>query len=373
MAAAGLVISQLWMPSNQRQEQTEHEHESIPSAGEAVMDVSNVATSADEAASSSINVTSGDNTNNTNAEASAPAPAAAAAAAPAAAPTSTSGESDRLRRHEAVQNLRNLEEERESRRRRTSTCILIATFFLFRLWVEALASSDSSLLLVALLLTSWVLKWVQTNRETEDEIDRAIQEYIQRADEEEGGGILSRSAMARASAIENGDLRLMSFQAQLALAILESQRQMMENGGYGAEDNGGGEAADGLDDEAKARWQRFSYHTTRKTNSISQPSLGGGEHGASWKRKKRFGLPLKRGGYGSVPVAEGPDGPNAAKDNHDSDPACSICLCEYDDGEDMAKVSCGHTYHFHCIDAWAEAHHRCPLCNYDMRGAETNV
>ena len=351
MAAASLAISQLSMPSNQQQRQPEQEHESIPPAEEVhvVMDGSTVAASAGEGASSGINATNG---------------------------TSASSESDRLRRHEAVQNLRNLEEERENRRRRTSTCILIATFFLFRLWVEALASSDSSLLLVALLLTSWVLKWVQSNRETEDEIDRAIQEYIQRADEEEGGGILSRSAMARASAIENGDLRLMSFQAQLALAILESQRQMMENGGYGVGDNdGGGVAVEGLDDEAKAQWQRFSYHANN-TNGGSEQSEEGGEHGASGKKKKRFGLPLKRGGYGSVPAGEeGPDGRNAAKkDNSTSDPACSICLCDYEDGEEIAKVTpCGHSYHYHCIHAWAESHHRCPLCNYDMRGAETNV
>ena len=354
MAAAG---SQLWMPPNQQQQQPEQEHESIPSAEETeevVMDGSTVAASADEGASSGIQSTNS-----------------------ASGPTTTSGESrERLRRHETVvQNLRNLEEERENRRRRTSTCILIATFFLFRLWVEALASSDSSLLLVALLLTSWVLRWVQTNRETEDEIDRAIQEYIQRADEEEGDGILSRSAMARASAIENGDLRLMSFQAQLALAILESQRQMMENGGYGVGDNdGGGVAVEGLDDEAKAQWQRFSYHANN-TNGGSEASEGGGEHGTSGKRKKRFGLPLKCGGYGSVPAgeAEGPDGCNGAKKDSTSDPVCSICLCDYEDGDEMAMVKCGHTYHFHCIHAWAESHHRCPLCNYDMRGAETNV
>ena len=296
--------------------------------------------------------------------------------------TNNTSESDRLRRHETVRNLRNLEEERESRRRRTSTCTLIAVFFLFRLWLEALASSDSSLLLVALLLTSWTFRWIQTNRETEEEIDRAIHEYIQRADEEEGGGILSRSAMARASAIENGDLRLMSFQAQLALAILE--RQVMENG----EDNNG-EAYEGLDDEAKSRWQRFSYRAELETSAGESSNSGGRttstskgkerDQDAGGQRKKiRFGFPLKRGGYGSVPslehpVEEGGDdrGHETCKDAHDIDrePSCSICLCEYEDGDGLARVvPCGHTYHLQCIDAWAESHYRCPLCNYDMRG-----
>jgi hypothetical protein len=337
------------------QQQQQQQHESIPSV-EVVMDGSTVSASA------------ADDTVDSDA---------------AAAPTSTS-ESDRLQRHETAQNLRNLEEERENRRRRTSTCTLIATFFLFRLWVEALASSDSSLLLVALLLTSWAFRWFHANRETEDEIDRAILEYIQRADEEEGGEILSPSAMARASAIETGDLRLMSFQAQLALAVLESQRQMM-NGGYGAEDNYGA-AAQGLDEEAKARWQRFSYQaetSSRAEHSEEKERNQGSTDGA--KRKKRFGLPLRRGGYGSVPSLEQPaegegadalpltspetiDGGETAKDNHGSDPVCSICLCEYQQDEILAEVGCGHKYHDSCISAWAECHYRCPLCNCDMRG-----
>ena len=299
--------------------------------------------------------------------------------------TNNASESDRLRRHETVRNLRNLEEERESRRRRTSTCTLIAVFFLFRLWVEALASSDSSLLLVALLLTSWTFRWIQTNRETEEEIDRAIHEYIQRADEEEGGGILSRSAMARASAIENGDLSLLSVQAQLAIAILESQRQMMENG----EDNG--EASEGLDDEAKSRWQRFSYRAELETGAGESSHSGGrttsvnaskgkerGQDAGGQGKKIRFGFPLKRGGYGSVPSLEHPAeeggdhrGRETCKDAHDieNEASCSICLCEYEEGDGMARVvPCGHTYHLQCIDAWAESHYRCPLCNYDMRG-----
>jgi hypothetical protein len=231
--------------------------------------------------------------------------------------------------------------------------------------LEALASSDSSLLLVALLLTSWTFRWIQTNRETEEEIDRAIHEYIQRADEEEGGGILSRSA----------------------IAILESaQRQMMENG----EDNNG-EAYEGLDDEAKSRWQRFSYRAESETCAGESSHSGGrttsvnaskgkerDQDTGGQRKKKRFGFPVKRGGYGSVPSLDHPveeggvdRGRETCKDAHDIDrePSCSICLCEYEDGDGCARVvPCGHTYHLQCIDAWAESHFRCPLCNYDMRG-----
>ena len=71
-------------------------------------------------------------------------------------------------------------------------------------WEEALAESDVGLLLLSLLGTSWTIRWVQTQRETESEIDRAILDYIQRADADgdiEHGAGLSASALARSSSL----------------------------------------------------------------------------------------------------------------------------------------------------------------------------
>lgn len=328
----------------------------------------------------------------------------------------TSSERDHLRRYETVRHLTELEEERDIRRRRNSTCTLIAVFFLFRLWVQALADSDVGLLLLSLLGTSWTIRWVQTQRETEEEIDRAIHDYIARADVDEHGA-LSTAAMARASAIESSDLRLMSFQAQLALAILESQRQITE--GEDGSGRPGEEEVAGLDEEARGRWSRYKYrdHHHGQQQQQQQPftsssptiSPTGGA-----RRKKRFGLKVKRGGYGTVPSLDSGDvdleaggvggpppeptdpitpssstsslphpasggiydlslevqkgGADGGNDHHDKDAACSICLCEYEDGEDLlSRLPCGHIYHDDCITAWVERHVRCPLCNFDLR------
>lgn len=222
--------------------------------------------------------------------------------------------------------LAELEEERELARRRSSACILFALFVLFRLWILALSDGDFGLLLLCLVGTSWTARWIRYNRDQEEELDRRIASYLENNNNENGG---NRNEVGRE------DMRMLSFQAQLALAIMESQRQMMQ-GGYGNPD--GENQTPGVSEEAKAAtWKKFSYKAARdKTES-------------------------RRGSYGSVAQQEDP-----LKGGLDEEPHCSICLGEYEEGEDLVKLPCSHIYHGECIDSWCSNHVRCPLCNYDL-------
>lgn len=110
--------------------------------------------------------------------------------------------------------LADLEEERELSRRRSSACVMFFIFILFRLWMEAIQSGNFGLLMICLLGTSWLARWIRYNREQEDELDRRIAAHL-----------------AESPTLDRHDLRMLSFQAQLALAIMESQRQMMAAGG----------------------------------------------------------------------------------------------------------------------------------------------
>jgi len=206
--------------------------------------------------------------------------------------------------------LEDLEEERELARRRTSFCVLIAAFVLFRLWIQALATSDFGLLLLCLVGTSWTARFIRHNREREEHLDRLIVEY------NENGG----------SAPENGgggDMRMLSFQAQLALAIIESQRQMML-GGYGHPD--GAQNTPGVSEEAMGHWKKFGYKASEGLpDSCGHKSMG-----------------------------------------DDEEPHCSICLCEYEEKDNLVLLPCGHVYHADCISSWCSNHQRCPLCNFDL-------
>lgn len=214
-----------------------------------------------------------------------------------------------------------LEEEREMARRRTSACILLAVFVLFRLWIEALAMRDVGLLLLCLAGTSWTARFVRHNREREEELDRRIAAYIEEA--QEGTTEVNRS-----------DFQMLSFQAQLALAIMESQRNIIQ-GGFGHPD--GTQVLDeGVSDEAKAHWQNYQH---------SKPNTS---------------ADAKNGGYGSVAQ-------DIEKSSELDDVAhCSICLSDFEEGEKLVRLPCSHIFHQDCVLSWTSNHVRCPLCNFDL-------
>jgi hypothetical protein len=47
-------------------------------------------------------------------------------------------------------------------------------------------------------------------------------------------------------------------------------------------------------------------------------------------------------------------------------PCCSICLCEYERGEQVLCLPCDHVFHEACLASWTDSHVRCPLCNLDL-------
>jgi Ring finger domain len=175
-------------------------------------------------------------------------------------------------------------------------------------------------LLLCLVGSSWTARWVRYNRDQEEELDRRIANYLQHSSDAENGGS------------GRDDLRLLSFQAQLALAIMESQRQMMQGGGYGHADS---QTTPGVSEESQAKWKTFAYKASRD------------------KKESR------RGSYGSVAQGE-------VVKPAEEEPHCSICLGDYEEGEELAKLPCAHIYHHECIASWCSNHTRCPLCNADL-------
>jgi hypothetical protein len=216
--------------------------------------------------------------------------------------------------------LADLEEERELARRRTSACVLLAVFILFRVWIQAIATGDFMLLVLCLMGTHFTARFIRNTREREEELDRLIQEYVENS---EGDGV------------SRNDVRLMSFQAQLALALMESQRQV-SMGGYGHPDGQSG--AQGVSEQAKGNWDIFSYK--------AQPT----------------GVETKKGTYGSVAQKE----LDCKSDAAEEEPHCSICLSEYEEGDKLVCLPCKHVYHEDCVGSWCTNHVRCPLCNFDL-------
>lgn len=52
--------------------------------------------------------------------------------------------------------------------------------------------------------------------------------------------------------------------------------------------------------------------------------------------------------------------------NEDAD-TCAVCLTEFDDGDDIRGLTCGHAFHVACIDSWLSTRRACcPICIADM-------
>ena len=46
---------------------------------------------------------------------------------------------------------------------------------------------------------------------------------------------------------------------------------------------------------------------------------------------------------------------------------CAICLCPFDDEQDVRLLRCSHLFHAACIDEWLERANTCPCCKADCR------
>lgn len=49
--------------------------------------------------------------------------------------------------------------------------------------------------------------------------------------------------------------------------------------------------------------------------------------------------------------------------------SCSICLCEYEDLDELRHLPCDHYFHQECVDEWLKLKRTCPLCLFDISHA----
>ncbi len=51
--------------------------------------------------------------------------------------------------------------------------------------------------------------------------------------------------------------------------------------------------------------------------------------------------------------------------SENSRPTCVVCLADFDDGDGLRTLACGHSFHAHCVDPWLIENQSCPLCKQD--------
>uniref|UniRef100_A0AAF5D3V2 RING-type domain-containing protein n=2 Tax=Strongyloides stercoralis TaxID=6248 RepID=A0AAF5D3V2_STRER len=45
---------------------------------------------------------------------------------------------------------------------------------------------------------------------------------------------------------------------------------------------------------------------------------------------------------------------------------CTVCLCDFDSGDEVRLLNCSHKFHVECIDQWLSINKKCPLCREDV-------
>ena len=68
---------------------------------------------------------------------------------------------------------------------------------------------------------------------------------------------------------------------------------------------------------------------------------------------------LPRRIYNSANVEERKDGQKEEGENE-----CMICMCEYENGEELLTLDCFHSYHTQCILDWFKKSNFCPICKH---------
>ena len=72
-------------------------------------------------------------------------------------------------------------------------------------------------------------------------------------------------------------------------------------------------------------------------------------------------------GDASVSAPAAPPAPPAtaqgAEQIDEEEPSCTICLCEFEEGEAMTTLPCLHLFHKECLEQWLREKGTCPMCN----------
>ncbi len=53
--------------------------------------------------------------------------------------------------------------------------------------------------------------------------------------------------------------------------------------------------------------------------------------------------------------------------------ACVVCICDFEEGEQVKKLVCGHQFHDGCIMAWLKSNKTCPICKFSLGDDEEEI
>ncbi|KAJ3051777.1 hypothetical protein HK097_007218 [Rhizophlyctis rosea] len=147
------------------------------------------------------------------------------------------------------------------------------------------------------------------------------------------------------------------------------------------------EGPGGLTPLELSRLPTFSFHMPEESGDVADTKAAGGvdeeagrkagtgeedREGTSSSEESSVVEVIVENGRPSSPStpAPTPTSPATKQSVNSSAHTCSICFCDYEAGERLRELACGHRFHKECIDPWLlpdkakkeRGHRTCPLC-----------
>ena len=52
---------------------------------------------------------------------------------------------------------------------------------------------------------------------------------------------------------------------------------------------------------------------------------------------------------------------------------CTICISDFEVGEELKQLPCRHIYHLECVDSWLKQENKCPVCKGEVDISENKT
>mmetsp|Transcript_21127 Transcript_21127/g.42099 ORF Transcript_21127/g.42099 Transcript_21127/m.42099 type:complete len:319 (-) Transcript_21127:122-1078(-) len=226
---------------------------------------------------------------------------------------------------------------RSARRHKLFALICFLFFIVARLWVLAILENDYGLMTFCAVCTVCTIHiWRKESRRGDAQITETIRELVRTLEGLEGGS--------------------------------------------------GSEANSGVENDAKREWRRFKWKAEGGPPSSSTILQGGDGDIETGGAGGTLPLPppapptpnferktpeCQHDGGDGGHFAGGDASPNSQQNaGLQGQSLCSICLCDYDEDDCVVVLPCKHIFHDDCLNQWIDNHHKCPLCNLDLRSEQ---
>ena len=205
-----------------------------------------------------------------------------------------------------------MSEERHARDRCFSNFYFVIMYLLLRVWIGAIGDKNMESMIICAAISTWLgVAILKKSRDWERELNRRTEEFM--------------SLIGISDVIIGGEGR-----EEFPASSPESR---------------------GISENTKRKWTRFKWKAKRSNHSNYQS--------ININNTEQQIIPQN-------PNNEDEQEKESITTSSIADDVCSICLCEYEEGNKCVRLQCSHIYHEECISTWTTNHVRCPLCNLNL-------